>query len=225
MADGSATIAPAPDDPEARTARQLAMLQELAEIGMQIARAVRDEALATDAPVDDEAPERSSRFGNGDLGLVYSRIARAVRQTVALETRVAEGGQKACLERDQRRAAATRWAAHERRGEIRGYVTEVIEAESDRASDHEVDRLLDDLEDRIEAYDHILGDTPTGEVVARICADLGLVPDWSLWDNHDWAIEHLKARDPDIGADSGQQLEPPPTATPPEAHGPSPDTG
>jgi hypothetical protein len=148
-----------------------------------------------------------------------------VRQTVALETRVAEGGQKACLERDQRRAAATRWAAHERRGEIRGYVTEVIEAESDRASDHEVDRLLDDLEDRIEAYDHILGDTPTGEVVARICADLGLVPDWSVWDNHDWAIEHLKARDPDIGADSGQRLEPPPTATPPEAHEPSPDTG
>jgi hypothetical protein len=71
MADGSAIIASAPDDPEGRTARQLAMLQELAEIGMQIARVVRDEALATEAPVDDEAPERSSRFGNGDLGLVY----------------------------------------------------------------------------------------------------------------------------------------------------------
>jgi hypothetical protein len=229
MADGSAIIAPVPDDPEGRTARQLAMLQELAEIGMQIARAVRDEALATDAPADDDAPKRPSRFGNGDLGLVYSRIARAVRQTVALETRVAEGGQKACLERDQRHAAAVRWAAHERRAEIRGYVTEAIEAEGVQhgASDHEVDRLLDDLEDRIEAYDPLLGDAPMGEVVARICADLGIVPDWSLWDGHAWAAEHLMARAcEDVGAERWRQLETEPAATdPPPPDDPPPDSG
>lgn len=225
MADGSAILAPAPDDLEGRTARQLAMLQELAEIGMQIVRAVRDEALATDAPAADDAPQRSSRFGNGDLGLVYSRVARAVRQTVALETRVAEGGQKACLERDQRHATAIRWAAHERRSEIRGYVTEAIEAEAaDRmTSDHEVERLLDDLEDRIDAYDDVLGDAPIGEVVARICADLGIVPDWSLWDQHDWAIEHLKVQ----AATDGAELRPldGPACTSPDPVGPTPDSG
>jgi hypothetical protein len=35
---------------QARTERQLAMLQELAEIGMQMACAVRNEALAPEPP-------------------------------------------------------------------------------------------------------------------------------------------------------------------------------
>ena len=74
MQDESATVEPEADDPEARaearTARQLAMLQELAEIGLQIARAARDEALARGEPVDEEAPARVSPFGRGDLGLI-----------------------------------------------------------------------------------------------------------------------------------------------------------
>ena len=65
--DATAFIEPEPDDPEgraaarvrgaeARTERQLAMLQELAEIGTQMARAVRDEALARAERVAPAAP-------------------------------------------------------------------------------------------------------------------------------------------------------------------------
>jgi hypothetical protein len=235
MADNSALIELAPNDPEdraaasvcaaqARAARQLAMLQELAEIGLQMARAVRDEALACVDAAEDDAPRPPSRFGNGDLGLVYSRIARAVRQTLALETRVADDSERSRVEREQRRVAALRWASEERQREIRDYVAEAIEAEAveKQSSEREVERLLNDLDERIEAgdYDDRLDDAPVGELVERICADLGVIPDWNLWDDHDWAIEHLRARDPgDIGADRWRYREPPSGAADP----PDPD--
>lgn len=242
MAESSALSELAPDDPEdcaeararaaeARTARQLAMLQELAEIGMQMARAVRDEALALAAPADEDAsPRPPSRFGNGDLGLVYSRVARAVRQTLALETRVADGIEAARVERERDRVAAIRRAADERQQEVRDYVTQAIEAEAAERNtpESEVERLLDDLDERLDEGDYAdaLKVAPIGELVAGICADLGVTPDWSLWEDQAWAIEHLKAQSrEDIGAERWGRLEPPPDTTQPEAHGAPPDSG
>jgi hypothetical protein len=226
--DASAFIAPEPDDPEGRTQRQLAMLHELAEIGMQIARAVRDEALARAELADADAPRPPSRFGGGDLGLVYGRIAKAVRQTLALETRLADGVEQARVERRRAHVAAVRAEYDERQQEIRDYVAEAIEAEAveRQTPEREIERLLDDLDERLDAgdYDDALADAPIGDLVERICADLGVIPDWSLWDDHAWAIAHLKARDPgDIGADRWRHLE---TADPPppDAHAP-PDSG
>ena len=240
MDDHSAIIEPAPDDPEGRAearacavealrAQQVTMLQELAEIGMQMARAVRDEALAPVEPADEDAPRPASRFGSGDLGLVYSRIARAVRQTLALQIRVAEDIEKVRREGEQRRVAAIRWAMEERQTEIRDYVAEAIEAEAVelKKPEREIERLLDDLDERIEAgdYDDTLQTAPIGELVARICADLGVIPDWDLWD-HDWAIDHLRSRDPgDIGADRWRHLEAADLVVqPPHANGPPPDS-
>ncbi|MGH6967231.1 MAG: hypothetical protein ACREE0_22325 [Phenylobacterium sp.] len=204
------------------------MLHELAEIGMQMARAARDEALA---PADVETPRPPSRFGAADLGLVYSRIARAVRQTLALEIRVAEEIETVRREGEQRRVADIRQAMDERQTEIRDYVAEAIEAEAaeKKSSEREVERLLDDLDERIEAgdYDDTLDTAPIGELVARICADLGVIPDWDLWGDHQWARDHLLAQSlsQDIGADRWKYLDPPPVAPPPETHGPPPDSG
>src|SRR4051794_30180318 len=133
MQDESATVEAEPDDAEARaearTARQLAMLQELAEIGLQIARAVRDEALARAEPVDEDAAPRLSPFGSGDLGLIYSRISRAVRQTLALESRIAEGLETARFERRRAHVANVRSAFEAREREVRDHVAEAIENE------------------------------------------------------------------------------------------------
>jgi len=239
MADSSAFIAPAPDEPEGRAGEggcavetlkqwQLSVLKELAEIGMEVARAVRNEALA---PVEPDAPPKPpSRFGGADLGMVLSRVSRAVRLSLALQSRIAEDIETGRVQREQRRVTALRWAAHERQTEIRDYVAEAIEAEAAelKKPEHEVERLLDDLDERIEAgdYDDAMANAPTGDLVARICADLGVIPAWSLWDDHAWAIEHLRSRDPgDIGADRWRCVEPPPTTAPPEAHGPPPDPG
>jgi hypothetical protein len=235
--NASAFIAPAPDDPEgraevracaaeARRARQLAMLQELAEIGMQMARAVRDEALAR---TDATAPVPPSRFGGGDLGLVYARIARAVRQTLALETRVADGIEKARVEQARSQVAAVRTALEERQHAVRDHVADAIEAEAaERGTpDRDVERLLDDLDERLDDgdYDEVLADAPIGDLVARICADLGVTPDWSLWDDQAWAIEYEKSLPPfggDIGAERWRHLE---AAAAPPSDGPPPDSG
>src|SRR5713101_737628 len=62
----------------------LRMLKELAEIGMDLARAVRQQAIPEEAPEPDPAPEPDQvpelkqarapdRIGAGDLALVFSR--------------------------------------------------------------------------------------------------------------------------------------------------------
>jgi hypothetical protein len=201
------------DDPidapaESRAERHLRLLQELAEIGMDIARAVRAEAVARD-----DAERAPSRVG-AEPGLTFSRIARAVRQTLALEARVAEDLETGRVEQASRRADAEQLIFRQRQDDIRDFVAQAVEADAvERQSpDADVERLLDDLDERLEAgrYDDALADAPIAELVARICEDRGISPDWRIWDDQDWAIEYLQARLPDdIGADRWDYLEPP----------------
>ncbi len=198
---------PTEAQPEGRAERQLRLLRELAEIGMDIARAVRAEALAReDAAVEGAAAPARSRFAGADLGLVYSRVARAVRQTLALETRVSDEIETVRVERERRRQTASEIARHDRQIDIRGFVAEAIEAEGDSSdwSETKVERLLNDLDERLEDgdYDDTLADAPIADLVARICFDLGLTPDWRIWNDQDWAIQYLKDHTPtDIGAE------------------------
>ena len=60
-----------------RTERHSSVLRELAEIGMDLARALRTHAVAE--------PDAARA---ADVGLVFSRVSRAIRQTVALEARL-----------------------------------------------------------------------------------------------------------------------------------------
>ena len=193
-----------------RAERHLQTLQELAEIGMQMARAVRDEALAPTEPADEDAPTKpASRFGNGDLGLIYSRIARAVRQTLALEARVTEDIEKAKVEHERRRVNVAQLVFQQRQEDIRDFVAQAIEADAveRHAPDADVERLLDDLDERLEdgAYDDALADAPIAELVARICDDLGVSPDWRIWDDR-W--RHLEAMTDPPAPDAGGLVPP-----------------
>jgi hypothetical protein len=101
MDDPHATAEPVSADPSSdRAERRLRILQELAEIGMDLARAVRTRALALAAKADPAAAV--------DLGLSFSRIARAVRQTVALEAKFEQDRQAAAVDRAQRQARDAR---------------------------------------------------------------------------------------------------------------------
>ena len=95
-------IAPIPPGTDAaeRTARHLRMCQELAELGMELARAAAARALrdwatpATPAASPDEnpAPEPTPQAAAAktlDPGLLFARLSRAVRQSIALEARIA----------------------------------------------------------------------------------------------------------------------------------------
>jgi len=74
--------AAAKETAEARLARQRAMLQELAEIGMSIARAIRAQSPIVVETQADMATRR-------DLDLTLARTYREVRLTRALEARLA----------------------------------------------------------------------------------------------------------------------------------------
>jgi hypothetical protein len=97
MHDADAIKEATPADPAAdRAERHGRVLQELTELGMNLARAVSAEATVAD-------PAKAN-----ELALAFSRIARAVRQTLALEAKLAEERQAA--------AAAACWSTAKVRG-------------------------------------------------------------------------------------------------------------
>jgi hypothetical protein len=168
------------DPAAARTERHLRMLAELAEIGMNLAREVSRQALDQ----SQDAPPAA------DLALTFSRIARAVRQTVALEAKLAEGpAQRPPL------SVSDRWRSARRKRQVSEIVAGVIDAE---VGEYDVEGLHDDLQERLDDGDEEadFADRPIGELVARICRDLGITPDWSLFEDEDWAIEEARTRPP-----------------------------
>lgn len=186
----------APADPARdRLERRLRMAAELAEMGMDMARALHRRVL--EAAAGDEAA------ASWDLGLAFARVSRAVRLTLALEARLEQERQA----RDQeivaaqtaRRQAENAVAAGKavrgwaRKNEVRDVVVEAIEAETGR--EHDIERLFADLGERLNREaDADFADRPLGELVALICRDLGLTPDWSLWENQAWAIQEARAQ-------------------------------
>jgi hypothetical protein len=175
-----------------RIARQLARLEELAEIGMDLARQVRREALAG----EDGPPARPA----ADLALVFSRISRAVRQTLALEARLAADHQAEQaagrhIVREAARTLQTRLARDQKRAQVRVIAAEAIEAEI-----HEDCRaqVLAEMDERLDAYDDLERDDlerrPVGALVAEICRALGVPVDWSLWEQEEWACQEGETR-------------------------------
>ncbi|HEX4260480.1 MAG TPA: hypothetical protein VHY76_05220 [Acetobacteraceae bacterium] len=160
-----------PPDPEQaeRTARHLAMLRELSEIGMALARAIGEQALAaleTPSPSDPQAVPTAPAPNRTDPGLAFARVARAVRQCIALEARIAAGPLPAARGR-----GAPRPAPDPRRETVRRVVRLAAEADGLSAA-----TLKRDIEERL---DEELDADPDGEIevedhIAAILGDLGL---------------------------------------------------
>jgi hypothetical protein len=195
-----------------RAERRLRMLEELAQIGMNLARALERQALAAADPVDpaepaapDAAEASASRAPTpntpaGDPSVAFARISRAIRLTLALEARTDEqlralrAGVAAEVEAQRvaaRNRAAGEATAHSqaRRDEVERLVWEAAEREVENLE--ALDSVLEALEERLnddEAYFH-LERAPLRETVERLCADLELTPDWSLWEGEGWTPE------------------------------------
>jgi hypothetical protein len=203
----------------ARCRERLAMTRELAEIGMTLARRL----------VEGETSV-------ADAGLAYSRIARAVRMTLALEAVI--GGEvelRAGRVRDARysqhrmddmdRAEAVRV---KEQGLVRKAVDWAIDKDMPEPGDareaaalrRELNEVLEDALD----WEQFTG-LPLIEVVERICADLGVPFDTELWmdkvdaetveaavadrtDAPDWALEVAGGDDGAWPAGSGKPRPP-----------------
>ena len=138
--------------------RQLQILGRLADAGMELV-----EALVAQAKGGEEVVQ-------GDVGMAFNRVARAVRQTVMLQSKLIEALQVRHAAAAGRKAAAQASAARIVRGVI----------EDERPRDRERgERLAAEAAERLreEDFSDCLA-RPFGEAVAGIVRDLGLSPDW-----------------------------------------------
>ena len=165
-----------------RVGRHMRVLEELAEIGMRLARDVERQALADEprlAALPDPALLNSAGRARTDWALVFARIARAVRQTVALEAKLAaeaeERGRQVSAAED-RRAALQKTRVRQQKVRVKRLVEDAIAAEADAG---EAEGLLLDLDERLADPDieDELGSRPIGVIFAAICADLGIEAD------------------------------------------------
>lgn len=194
-----------PEDMQDRHTRQLA---ELAELGMVLARELSDRPMETA-----EAAE--------GLALAFHRIARTVRLTLALESRLArEAGEVRRLHR-----IGVRQRNEARVPQVRHALTRDIWNETDG---EDAEALLEDLEELLDE-DVLFGrllDGPVEAAIARIRADLGLAATELGLD----LDRDLAALAPDLSPDRGPDRAP---DLPPDAPvaprlgeaGPAPNTG
>jgi hypothetical protein len=208
--------------PRARAlaARQLAVLERLAEMGLAVAEAVEREVQARTPPAPSAAPDpafsppasvqgeaRAPEAGEGSvralqgLAMAYARTARAVRMTVLLQSKLmreleaAEGLGETSGEANRRRAAR-RDAEQARKAAVARIVRRVAEGQFD--DPETLDAYAEEACGRLDDED-LYGDVllrPMGELVARICRDLDLDPDWSRLAQEAWAEAEIAAAPP-----------------------------
>ena len=192
--DDPPSSAPPAAAPIGRAEQRVAMLRELAELGMQLTRVLVERAAAAPAKAEPEPRHNAAES--------FARVSRAVRLTLALEAKADQdlaalrNGAGVTTPPDDRDghddiAERVAWVRREKarlkgqpsahRNKIRDNVWDVINREiTDLLPSHEV---LDALHERLtegERYDAFVF-RPLRESVEAICADLGLSPDWSRW--------------------------------------------
>jgi hypothetical protein len=173
-------------------ARDIAMLHELAEITMDLSRALGRLALEKAAEGDAKAA--------GDLGVVVTRVGRALRQTIAyrrkIEDRVRGGVNKRAAEQAgiraqqvQRAAQAKRSRSVERKHMIRRAVEQVM------AADEDEDRF-DELYERLDEYESFtdFADRPVSAFIANVCDAMGLEFDWDQFAYDPWAMQEAETQ-------------------------------
>lgn len=214
MSDPATVSAPATPGDEAAPApavagvrgvleRQLAVLGRLAEVGLNIALAVERRALAAEA-AEADAPDAAPGVA-GDVALAYARVSRAVRLTVALQGRVVKELQALDEDAVRRRIREQADAGRDRqlveaarKARVERIVERLIREEA--RDEAEGDRLADEAYERLE-HDDIYGDLsarPVSEIIALVCKDLGLAPDWTRLAEEAWAQDEVAS-----GAASG----------------------
>jgi len=152
------------------------VMAQLSEIGMGLARALV-------AQVCHGAPVTMP----GDPALMYSRIARTVRQCIALEAKIGEALREWLglteAERAERRAAVGAKASDEAVAEEALEIEDAVEIE--RASEGRGETERGERGERAERFwadSYVIEDENSFvEIVGKACRALGVTPDWSGW--------------------------------------------
>ena len=182
--DGSPDISAETPSPDAPAGLHRLELDRLIAIGMRIAERLGERVEAPDADA-------------GQISLSFTRVARAVRQTVALEAML-EDAAAVHAEAEKLRAEEEReeldncfpWLAQglsreqylaekdaEHREEVAEHLVEhvILTQGAERMRDIMRLELREKLADDPDLF---MSDTPLAVIIASICNDLGLSPDW-----------------------------------------------
>ncbi len=183
------------DAAAARTAARVARLDILVEIGLGLTRRLHREV----------AEAEPGTVELGSAALAFSRLAKAVRQTIALQARLeappaeTAAGERSFWDRPLTSPVTTpsaSAAAPSPRNTVAAAVGLAID-EAAGDDDAEFERLDDALDDELDALDEDAFDRrPIGAIVVEICEALGVAPDLSLWEDEDWAIEEARTGPP-----------------------------
>jgi len=187
--------APAPADQRALIDEQMAVLRRVAEVGLALTLQIERQA-------GGEGPEGQAPAALGDLALAYSRTSRALRLTVMLQSKLARD-RKAIDDMTEIRARtaasfdAVRRAhdplyAHKDRVER---IVERVAREAVGEDEGALERLMVEACERLDdedLYGKVL-QRPIGELVALICRDLGLNPDWARLSQEAWARAEIES--------------------------------
>jgi hypothetical protein len=150
-----------------RRGRHLRILTVLAEIGMELVQHVRLQVLEETVPA------------GVDPVLAFARLAKAIRQTVALEAKVAADG-FATARPVAPGAARTDGVWRIWDGKLKARVRKKVEAAiASDAEPGDTENLLRDLNERLDdpEYGDEMSDRPIGLVVSLICSALGVEVD------------------------------------------------
>jgi hypothetical protein len=189
----------APDPAVLRAERRLRVLEELTEICMEVARALgRDAAAAREPAAEDK---RKARDPADSLNI----IARAVRLTVALETKTDEylrdlkaGVVRERAEEKVRAAERARVRAAEEQEARVEWVRDLVlcVAETEVPDLDAFENVFEALDRELELDEVGFGyaDRPLREWVERLCRDVGLHPDWSRWTDEGWDLDDVPVR-------------------------------
>jgi hypothetical protein len=178
-------------DRQANHGWRMRMLETAAERGLDL--------------LDDNRRQVRDGSFEGDAALAYSRISKAIRQTVMLhakfeeeagktdEQRAAEAAAAQAAEAQRAAAAEAGRKAHQRR-QVKRAVTVALDTASDAAAARKEKTsafagLHLKLRERLDDYDEYsdFGRLPVGAVVESICRVLGLEFDPALWEDEPWA--------------------------------------
>jgi hypothetical protein len=170
--------APAPDrDDWARPLieRQLAVLSDLTEAALAVSLSLQRKI--TSSPHPERVEGRGGEVES--LTLAFTRAARAVRLTIALQSRLIELRQQWAKDEaaDGRSRAADRHDAAKAR--VESAVRRVAAAADN--DDETLERLSAEARERLDDDEDVFGEIlarPVSEILALIRHDLGLAPDW-----------------------------------------------
>ena len=169
--------------------RQVALLERLSESGLRM-------ALAIERRLTEAAPEAAlSSDALAKEAMAFSRAARTVRVTALLQSRLIKDAEQLRLhtaaEAEERAEEKQRLQPVYRH---KARVERIVERLAiDQCDEDTIECVIVEAGERLDDED-LYGDImtrPVGELVALLCRDLGLEPDWDRLSEEAWAKQEI----------------------------------